>query len=606
MIRRVALIAVAGLAMGLGGAEAQDRTLVPAYGIAKLAAGFENHSVPMLAGGNQNAASTIGGNCVGFVAEAPDLRLLYTAGGEPLVFSVTSETDTTLVISDPDGNWICNDDSGGSLNPRIALMAPASGEYNIWVGTYSEGAFGDATLEIAETAVTLDWNLAPNYGTFDLGAGFEPDPFTVNLDAGGDVDASISLDNCRGFVTAAPDVRLNYTAGAFPLIFSVDADADTTLIVNDPSGAWICDDDSGPSLNPLIALDNPQSGQYDIWIGTYSPGPATPATLFVSEIAGQLGGELNWDLDPLFGAIDLAAGFSPDPFSIELAAGGDVDASTVGDNCRGYVTSAPGFRVQYQAGDFPLVFSVESDADTTLVIADPDGNWFCNDDANGTLDPEIVIDAPVNGQYDIWVGTFGEGVSPPATLHITERRGEAGDGVIDWALTPTFGEVDLAAGFTPDPFTVEVTAGGNLAASGAAAGCFGNVTAAPSFRLYYDAGDLPLYIWVDANADTTLLISDPDGNWICDDDGGAVFLSPALGWDDPAPGQYDIWVGTYTGDRSPAVISISETIDGRVDTAVPTPPSPPPVIDVPPGPASVPPPDPPPSAPPASGPVFIE
>ena len=588
MIGRIAAIAaIVGLAAGAGAARAQDWTLDPAYGTTKLAAGFDVHTVALLAGGPENAANNVGGDCVGFVAEAPDLRVVFTAGTSPLVFSVESETDTTLVVNGPDGNWLCNDDSRGTLNPTIVISGPMSGQYDIWVGTFCDAGFADAVLTISEedTGLALDWSLTPNYGTIDLTAGFTPDPFAVDIAAGGDVDARMTDDNCRGFASAAPDLRLNYTAGDFPLFFSVEADADTTLIISDPFGAWICDDDSGPALNPQIAIGEPQSGQYDIWIGTYSAGPTSAATLFISEIAGQSAGELNWDLDPNYGTAVLVAGFTPDPLVVELAAGGDVPAEVVGDNCRGFVTSAPDYRIQYEAGGFPLIFYVEADADTTLVIADPNGNWFCNDDTNG-LNPEVAFAAPLDGTYDIWVGTYSDGANSPATLFVTEigDGGTVANGTLDWALPPVFGEVDLLAGFLPDPHSVELTAGGNIQATSADPSCVGMVTAAPSYRLYYEAGTFPLYVWVNADADTTLVISDPSGNWICDDDGGAVFLSPALGWGNPPSGQYDIWVGTYGGAVAPATLNISETIDGRAaDTPppspVPLPPSPPPPVN---------------------------
>jgi len=54
-------------------------------------------------------------------------------------------------------------------------------------------------------------------------------------------------------------------------------------VINDPSGNWICDDDSGGSLNPRVQITNPASGQYDIWVGTFGGGTAS-ATLQVSEL----------------------------------------------------------------------------------------------------------------------------------------------------------------------------------------------------------------------------------------------------------------------------------------------------------------------------------
>ena len=62
-------------------------------------------------------------------------------------------------------------------------------------------------------AVAQNVNAEPNYGTVNLRSGFLPDPHIVALQSGGDIDVSRLNSNCRGFITDAPDVRLNYTAG---------------------------------------------------------------------------------------------------------------------------------------------------------------------------------------------------------------------------------------------------------------------------------------------------------------------------------------------------------------------------------------------------------
>ena len=83
---------------------------------------------------------------------------------------------------------------------------------------------------------------------------------------------------------------MNWTAGSgqLPLVFSVSSEADTTLVINDASGNWLCDDDGGNNgLNPAITITNPQSGQYDVWVGTYAEGDLQPSTLNVSELYAQ-------------------------------------------------------------------------------------------------------------------------------------------------------------------------------------------------------------------------------------------------------------------------------------------------------------------------------
>ena len=137
-------------------------------------------------------------------------------------------------------------------------------------------------------AAAQDFNANPNYGTLNLESGFTPDPRVVPLRAGGDLDAAGINTACRGYITRAPDVRINYTAGSLPLIISVAADADTTLVINAPDGNWHCDDDGGVNgLNPAVRFNNPRSGRYEIWVGTYQSGATQPAQLHVSELSSQ-------------------------------------------------------------------------------------------------------------------------------------------------------------------------------------------------------------------------------------------------------------------------------------------------------------------------------
>ena len=139
------------------------------------------------------------------------------------------------------------------------------------------------------TGVGLDYALEPNYGSYDLEAGFEPDPFTLEVIAGGDIDTgTLNLgDQCIGLATTQPDVRLNWSGSAelLRIFFAAEsANGDTALLVNDPQGNWTCNDDSARgNLNPVVDLANPIEGQYDIWIA--SGGDDVNGTLGVTEQA---------------------------------------------------------------------------------------------------------------------------------------------------------------------------------------------------------------------------------------------------------------------------------------------------------------------------------
>lgn len=90
------------------------------------------------------------------------------------------------------------------------------------------------------------------------------------------------LGGVSAWVSNAPDFRLHYTTGGLPLTFKVDADGDTTLLINTPDGKWVANDDADGTLNPRVTIDKPQSGRYEVWVGSYKR-EALPATLLVTE-----------------------------------------------------------------------------------------------------------------------------------------------------------------------------------------------------------------------------------------------------------------------------------------------------------------------------------
>ncbi|WP_339744134.1 peptidase S1 [uncultured Maricaulis sp.] len=137
-------------------------------------------------------------------------------------------------------------------------------------------------------AQAQDTSALPSGGEASLSAGFTPDPFTARLQSGGPIDVSQTRGlDCKGFIASAPDFDLYYNAGALPLIVSVGALVDATLVVHAPDGSWHCDDDSGGGLNPSIRFVDPQSGVYDIWIGTYADAAREEATLSISELSSE-------------------------------------------------------------------------------------------------------------------------------------------------------------------------------------------------------------------------------------------------------------------------------------------------------------------------------
>lgn len=285
--------------------------------------------------------------------------------------------------------------------------------------------------------------------------------------------------------------------------------------------------------------------------------------------AGQKG-VVNTAAQATYGSEYLSSGFTPDPYRVDMYSGGNVDATTIAGGCVGMVASQPDFELTYDAGSLPLIFGVISDFDTTLVINGPDGTWYCDDDSGDGTNPVMRIPNAQSGVYDVFVGAFG-GNSGDAQLYITEldsmvNGGNDPDyndntysGVVDPFEAANYGTVTLRSGFTPDPRVVSLRAGGSINAANISSGCRGYVTRAPDVELSYTAGSLPLIISNSSSADTTLVVNGPDGQWYCDDDGGVNGSNPALRWNSPMTGTYDIWVGTYrSGASQPARLNISE------------------------------------------------
>jgi hypothetical protein len=287
--------------------------------------------------------------------------------------------------------------------------------------------------------------------------------------------------------------------------------------------------------------------------------------MFLAVAAAALGlslpaaAQVNVNQSGAYGQVTLNAGFEPDPHSVTLTAGGDVDASSVDSACVGMIARRADFTLRYRnAGDYPLIISATSDGDATLAIRAPNGTWHCDDDSGGNLNPMVRIDAPRNGRYQIWVGTFGADPMP-AMLHISEVGGVGQRP--DFALEPAYGAIDLVSGFQPDPHTAAIQAGGDIDASVLGGSCVGWIARAPDYRVNWSAGSgqLPLVFSVAASADTTLVINDAAGNWVCDDDGGNNGFNPAITFTNPVSGQYDVWVGTYAqGGLQPSTLNVSE------------------------------------------------
>ncbi|MCP2680476.1 hypothetical protein NHF45_13145 [Maricaulaceae bacterium NA33B04] len=439
---------------------------------------------------------------------------------------------------------------------------------------------------LSATASAQDYSADPSFGSVTLSAGFTPDPHSRNLTAGGSIRAQDRFSSCRGYIANAPDYSVYYTAGStFPLIFTVDSDRDTTLVINGPDTRWYCDDDGAEEpLNPMVRFNSPQSGRYDIWVGTYSRGSNVPATLFVSEVGEHTrDGSSSWSgssqssssasisLPARYGNRTISGGFLPDPWTMDVTAGGPLranDAINSNTFCSGYITAEPTVEVRYDgSSDFHIYTS--GSADVTLAVNGPDGTWYCNDDGATGANAGVSLTSGTTGTYDIYVGTFSQG-ERQTRLNISEIAMDYGTGSgssggssssssANISLPARYGNRTISGGFLPDPWTMDVTAGGPLRANDAINAntfCSGYITAEPTVEVRYD-GSSDFHIYTSGSADVTLAVNGPDGTWYCNDD-GASGANAGVSLTSGTTGTYDIYVGTFSQGSQSTRLNISE------------------------------------------------
>lgn len=309
----------------------------------------------------------------------------------------------------------------------------------------------------------LDPAAAPNYGGAQIPAPLFDflNPFVTTIVSGGTESLATGAGTgCTGFGTSAPDYLFEIQDSYNALRVMFLSEGDTTLAVLSPDGNFYCNDD-GIGLNPVVNLTNPVTGVWTVWVGslqsdTYNAGfllispdalvPGSFSVPLLTELSGadnssvapivvpstltsQTSGTTTTTTNPVNttpvvgGAVTLASGFSPDPFTTPITSGGEINVSTLnlGAGCLGFVTQQPNLILNWSGTSANLRIFFNSAGDSTLVVVGPNNQVYCNDDySGGGLDPLVDIANPAAGAYSIFVGSFGGATANPGTLYVTE------------------------------------------------------------------------------------------------------------------------------------------------------------------------------------------
>lgn len=234
------------------------------------------------------------------------------------------------------------------------------------------------------------------------------------------------------YAGSAPAPAPAPTGGGCPYIADGDCD--------EPNGLNLC-----PWGTDAVDCSNPASNHGSgagfaagIYAGGVTPAPAPtppPAPIggggttgtFISTGAGGAVGCPNYGIqNTAFGEGTLQAGGAINAVRVpRITAGGRYALANCfpGTGWRGYTITRPDYRFFYQ-GQSPtgrLTFSLVSSAtDTVLLINTPDGQWHFNDDSNGSFNSTLTFSPVLQGQYDIWAGSYNLSSNNAAQLYISE------------------------------------------------------------------------------------------------------------------------------------------------------------------------------------------
>ncbi|MEM9780994.1 MAG: hypothetical protein AAF899_00820 [Pseudomonadota bacterium] len=100
----------------------------------------------------------------------------------------------------------------------------------------------------------------------------------------------------------------------------------------------------------------------------------------------------------------------PVRLEVRLAASGPIDLSAcraVPRDSVGIVGEMPAVTVRIHRHDaHDIAISAGAPCDTVLLTNDASGGWIFDDDGGGNLDPALLVERPLEGAHDIWLGGY--------------------------------------------------------------------------------------------------------------------------------------------------------------------------------------------------------
>jgi hypothetical protein len=115
---------------------------------------------------------------------------------------------------------------------------------------------------------------------------------------------------------------------------------------------------------------------------------------------------------------------------------------------------------------------------------------------------------------------------------------------LDYQAGAKYGEMNMGAGFTPDPASLGFNDGGTVNVSYLGSGCTGFASVDPTITVNYAGGGNLLRLYIVGQAtDSAMVVNDPYGNFYCVDNSFGT-VNPTIDFNHPAGGTYNVWAAS--------------------------------------------------------------
>ena len=391
-----------------------------------------------------------------------------TAGQLVEMTHSSGEIDCHLVLLGPDGSVVAeNDDFGEELHSRIYVRLPADGTYRAIASSYSlaEGTYSITVTSVAELTVAPR---ALEIGETVEGLLTESDP--ARQRQGGRMDS----------------YSLELLAGQRAVVAMRSGVLNSYLWVVAPTGELLLEDDnSGGGLDALLDITAPFGGRYLVG-ATTNTGQLGPYSLWVGD------GSAIRRQDPM--PIEVGQ-----PIAGRLDRDDDVRAGGGSYRDRYTFSGREGQQIQIRLSSYEI--------DPFVVLVAPDGVVIAqDDDSGGGLNSQILTNLPTDGDYTVYATSYRQATGD-YTLHVdsyvddaVERRSlSVGEGPVQGSLDPDDAR-SIRYGTLIDVYDLACTQGMSITVS---------------LR--------------SAELDSYLLIIDPNGETVGEDDDSGGALDARLG-----------------------------------------------------------------------------